>query len=72
MGDPSLRALANVREKSVELFAGLPFPATDLTKEVRDGLPGRFDARDRQLPINPDAHRLRRVALEGLDRLVEG
>jgi len=75
---PSIRALANVGEEGVELFSSLPFPATDLTKDIpqRTSLALR-PPQPRVPPLSTPsstltAHRVRRVALEGLDRLVEG
>jgi len=51
-------------------------PPSPFSQDVRDGLPGRFDARRThlhgQLLVDANAHWVRRVALEGLDRLIEG
>jgi hypothetical protein len=64
------------REEGIEGGARLSLPGSNFVKEIAEGLAwGLFGHRahlNRQLLINPNAHWLRRVALECLDRLVEG
>jgi hypothetical protein len=64
------------RKERVEGGAGLSLPGSNFTEEVPDGLARGIVAHgahlDRQLLVDPNAHWVRRVALEGLNRLVEG
>jgi hypothetical protein len=63
-------------EECIERWAGFPLPAPNLAKHIADGSLVRrllLDCADfdGELIVDPDAHRMRRVAPEGLQGLFD-